>query len=422
MYDLILEGKIVDPVDGVRETRIAIKDNRIERIDDSLDGRQVLTTNGYVFPGFIDPHVHLRDFDWKYKEDYASGTRAALNGGVTTVIDMPNLPKPTINRERVLEKKARAARDAVADVYFYAGVSLDNIVKLEELQDLVVGYKIFTCESTGNLYLPMDYFDNALQRIERTNKPVTVHCEDQKINDDLAQALEHTKYAGKHCDIRPAASEISAITKVVSAANFRKVPLNIAHISTATGLAIKLSYGRKRPATCEVTPHHTYFTSDDMQAYGAKLKTYPPFRSDSDKEALLRCLKEGKIEMLAADHAPHTLDDKAKGAAGIPGLDDYGRFVSWLLKEQNIDPQRVAQFTSYNAAKLFGFTDRARIAEGFLADLTVIDFDEPGKPKQPHKLYTKCGWSPYANEPFPGNASYVIRGGRVVKTPTGLSI
>lgn len=427
-YDIVIdatEGMIVDPIRKPTKGYIGITGEMIEEISDNhLTGTKAIFTKGYVFPGFIDAHVHLRGEEWDYKEDFLSGTRAAINGGVTTVADMPNVPRPVLTLEDV-KRRRELANSAVCDVVFYGGVTERNLDELERMAPEVCGYKIYVCESTGNLFLPPEHLYHALRRIERTGKPVTIHCEDQKMLEEMKRKLGGLEYPHVHCDLRPSGAEISAIRDVLSVASGIDVHVNIAHISTAGGLKLVEQYQKspdRAKVTCEVTPHHLYFTSRDMSKQGDKLKMNPPLRSEADKKAVFDGLANGLIHMLATDHAPHTREDKmSERSSGVPNLDDYGRVISGLFKDE-IRLERIAEVTSFNPAAYLGLPERGRIQEGYVADLAIIEkrsiFDGLAKVEpdsHEHKLYTKCGWSPYERERFPGHVAYTIHRGQIVK-------
>ena len=430
IYDLVIdatEGMIVDPTrKPIRRGCIGIAGESVEEISDGpLTGKRTISTKGYVFPGFIDGHVHLRDEEWYSKEDFVSGTRAAINGGVTTVADMPNVPRPVLTLEDVKRRKELAAK-ARCDVVFYGGVTERNLGELERMAPDICGYKIYVCESTGNLMLQPEKLYQALRRIESTGKPVTIHCEDQEMLEEMKRNLGGLEYPHVHCDLRPPAAEIAAIKDVLSVASGINVHVNIAHTSTAGGLKLVEEYqethGRAR-VTCEVTPHHLHFTSHDMSMQGDMLKMNPPLRSEADRKALFEGLRDGAIHMLATDHAPHTREDKmSEKPSGVPNLDDYGRIVSGLI-DDGIRLQRIAEVTSFNPAAYLGLPHRGRIQEGYVADLAIIEkrsifaglaAAEPDSSNE-HKIYTKFGWSPYERERFPGVVTYTIHRGQIVK-------
>lgn len=428
-YDLVIdatEGRIVDHK-TVRRGYIGIIGERIEIISDrEITGKRTIHTKGYVFPGFIDAHVHLRGEEWDYKEDFLSGTRAAINGGVTTVADMPNVPRPVLTLEDVKRRKELAAKTKCS-VEFYGGVVERNLDELERMAPDICGYKIYVCESTGNLLLKPEKLYQALRRTESTGKPVTIHCEDQKMLEEMKRKLGGLEYPHVHCDLRPSGAEISAIMDVLTVASGIDVHVNIAHISTAGGVKLIKLYKEapsKAKVTCEVSPHHLYFTSSDMSRQGNKLKMNPPLRLEADKRALFDGLVNGLIHMLATDHAPHTMEEKLSDEApsGVPNLDDYGRIVSGLI-EDGIKPQRIAEVTSFNPAAYLGLPERGRIQEGYVADLAIIEkrsiFADLAKVEldtnNEDKLYTKCGWSPYERERFPCHVAYTIHRGQIVK-------
>lgn len=415
-YDLVIEnGTIVDPIDGMKVASIGINGERIEVIGGELRGEKHVDAHGcYVFPGFIDPHVHLRDFEWAHKETYATGSRAAAHGGVTTVADMPNLPKtPTTYREQVLDKLVKAGRDGVIDILVFCGVTKDNIDCLHLVSDAVCGYKIFMCESTGGLYLPEEHLERAMRRIAELGKPVSVHCEDETINRERLK-----EYSGRdlsdlqfHNFTRPPESEAIAIWRALECAKRTGARANICHVSTLSGAYLAEQY----QAMFEVTPHHIIFNAGEKDR---RLKVNPPLRPDCEQAALSRALSRAQAFMLASDHAPHTPEEKAgeKPASGIPSVDRYGNLVVRLMDLLSFfTPVYAARATSYNAAQWFGLDDRGRIAPGFLADIAVIRRGVTESDLQlPKRLYTKCGWDPYDGIVAENTVAYTIKRGKVI--------
>lgn len=378
-FDLVLSGNIVDQ-NRTYDANIGIKNGVISRITQSpIEGKKIaLSDSSFIFPGFIDMHVHLRQDAsgrWNYKEDFLTGSQAAAHGGVTTVADMPNNPVPATTPEAIMEK-INLTKKAIVDILFYGGVS-GNPAKLKAMSTLVCGYKIYAGETTGTLAIGLDEIEKAIRIISETGKPVVFHAGEQ-------------------------------LKEILSMCENYDITVHIAHVSTKKEIAVIEKYRKKMQLTCEATPHHLYFSEGHMEKLGNLSKVKPPLSSESDRNAVFDAMKKGVIDVLATDHAPHTIEDKKKGASGFPHLDTYGMFVSWLI-EKKFPLQRIAQITSFKPAGILGLNNRI-IKEGMPANLAVIDM----QPCSIEKLYTKCNWSPFSNLEFPGKVMYTIYQGRII--------
>jgi dihydroorotase len=414
--DLLVEGKAVLPA-GIDNVQIGIADGRIAVIQKHgvHAAHRIAAADCLIFPGFIDLHVHLREPGWEYKEDFATGSQAAIHGGVTTMVDMPNTPQPMVS-VAALEDKRRLAAKATVDVHFYGGVTTSNLASLSAMAAYVVGYKVYLAETTGNLRLPLEQLPSALAAIETLRKPVSLHCENQALIDARRRELQGRSEPDLHCDVRPPEAEVQSVRHVI--AQLRGGAANICHLSTADGLELVEAARRTgRHIFCEVTPHHLFYTREAMHQRGHFLKVNPPLRTDAHRHALLEGLKRGQIDFLASDHAPHTTDEKQResGSApsGVPGLDDYGHIVAWLLVTEGVSPMTVLDLCSGNPARFLGLDDRGRIAVGTRADLTIVDIHHPETVQAEH-LYTKCGWSPFDGVTFPGGVRWTVHQGRVL--------
>jgi len=388
-YERVLHGRFAD-TEGVYEAYVGVSKGKIAKISDNeLKGRDFISIlqPHYIFPAFIDTHVHLREPGWEQKEDFATGSAAALNGGVKTVLDMPNLPEPIDTLER-LEKKIALAQGMLVDIRHFAMAT--NAGEIKKMARLAVGYKIYTAKSTGDSIMSWDAIEKASSIIASVDKPATFHCEDKSLFTG----------ATRHSDARPRESEILAIEKALGVVEKTGVEANIAHVSTEEGAR----FCREAEVMHEVTPHHAFFTKEQESPL---LKMNPPLREKRDCDALLRALREGNC-MLATDHAPHTLKEKQgiNPPSGVPGLDTYGLFVSWLLKEKWVSPRAIAKVTSHNAARFFSLPG-GRIAEGAPAAFTVIG-TEGSTIVHNSDVKTKCGWTPFDGITMPGK---VIRVG-----------
>jgi len=381
-FDLVVEGKIVG-LERIFEAQVGIVDGIIKEVKkQGLQGdKKIGVKNGLIFPGFIDPHVHLREdgsHKWDYKEDFETGSKAAAHGGVTTVIDMPNNFLPSVTESSLLEK-IKLAEKAVIEVLFHGGVSKEHFDEIKKLAKHVVGYKIYLSETTGGLMFDTDELEVVLSKISETSLPIVVHV------DEIKKMLK----------------ELIDLSKKL------KLKTHIAHVSRSLSIDTLMNTG----LTYEVTPHHIMFDENNLK--GNKFLTVnPSIGTKADRLTILNALKSGKVFSFATDHAPHTIDDKKNGAKGVPGLDVYGNIVAWLIKELKIDPRYVARLTSLNSAKLFNLKGKGEIKEGFDGNVSIIQFEQEKVDSDNH--FTKCRWSPYEGLKFPGKVAYTIFKGDII--------
>lgn len=414
-HDLVLEGRVVTR-SGIDDLEVGVTDGKISEVRKQglRGGRRLRTGSCLIFPGFIDAHVHLREPGWESKEDFRTGSEAAAHGGVTTVADMPNNPRPANSPEALLNKRRLADSRSLVGVELYSGVEPGRIDSIPKLAGGAAGYKIFMARSTGDGVFPEDRLLAAFEAISSTGKPVSVHCEDQKIIDERAKLLRGVDRPDVHCDIRSPEAEVSAVKVAVKRAEEVKgLRLNVCHLSVEDSLAVvEAARSRGAMVDCEATLHHLYFSRKAMLS-NSLLRTNPPLRSESDRRALVEALGSGRISFLVTDHAPHLADEKmSEGLSGVPGLDDYGHVVSWLIK-QGVDPSAILKVCAANPARFLGLSDRGEVGAGLRADITVLDLKSPEK-VDADSLRTKCGWSPYEGETFPGRVRWTIRGGRTL--------
>lgn len=414
-HDLVLEGRVVTP-EEVIVAEVGVSDGVVSEIGHGLRGARRIRPEGcLVFPGFVDMHVHLREPGWERKEDFRTGTLAAAHGGVTTVVDMPNNPAPTSSKAALEMKRNLAKEKGVVDVRLYGAVLEGNLRMLGELSSGTVGYKLYLSETTGTGAFPRSRLGSAFAELSRIGKPLSLHCEDQGVIARMREELMDVQAPDLHCDARPPEAETSAVRSAVAAlADNRELRANICHASTGETIDI---VRRAREAglkvRCEATLHHLYFNRRAMLENG-RLKTNPPLRSEDDRQAVLRSLSDGGVSFLVTDHAPHLESEKdLEGAAGVPGLDDYGHVVSWLVKDQGVDPLTIARVASRNPSKHLGLADRGEIAVGKRADFTIMDMHSPERVISAD-LRTKCGWSPYEGREFKGRARWTIVAGEPV--------
>jgi dihydroorotase len=415
-HDLVLEGKVVLP-SGVEEMEVGVSEGRIAELRKyGLKGdRRIRGERSLIFPGFVDIHVHLREPGWEYKEDFRSGSRAALHGGVTTVVDMPNNLVPASTPQLLDEKKRLASAKALVDVGFYGGILEGRVDELEKIAGQVVGYKLYLARTTGDLLFPEDEMEEVFGLIGKLPLPVSLHCEDQSVLDRKERELAGVTRPDVYCDLRPPEAEIKSVAKVLERLRKTVGPrANVCHASTRETVRM-LSEARAGglQVECEASLHHLYFNRKAMMSNGL-LKTNPPLRSEDDREALVKGLSERGVSFLVTDHAPHTLDDKSNlDSAGVPGLDDFAHVVSWLVKQNGIDPITISKLACSNPAEFAGFSDRGTIEVGKLADFAVLDLNSSEKVRT-DGIMSKCGWSPYEGAEFPGRTRWAVKRGEVL--------
>lgn len=408
LEDKVCDGRVeIDEITGLI-TRVAPGEST---------GKADMVTKALVFPGFGDLHVHAREDAsgmQVHKEDFLTCSQAAIAGGVAFMVDMPNNPVAPVDEERYAAKEALAGR-ALVDTFLYAGIGPDTVPLKRK-----VPYKIFMGPSVGDLFFTSRaQIETTLARYE--GETVNFHGEEPEI-------LEANKGAVTHELRRPPSAETEAIEFAISLIEKYKLQGKICHLSTAAGLElIRAAKKRGVAVTAEVTPHHLYF--DDTMLTDANrlwLQMNPPLRAPSDRVALIKGLREGVIDYLATDHAPHIKEEKLKGTSGVPHLDTYGAFCTWLLGAQKFTPQEVARVASVNPGAFVGpylaagrnknsGENFGKIAPGYIGSLTVIDPDAPAKIEE-FKLKTKCAWSPFTGVEFPGQVRATIIRGKIYKS------
>lgn len=396
MHELVVEDALVS-FDGEMVTcAIGIDEGKISRIGKVLKGEESYDARGrLVIPGCIDSHVHFRDMHQEEKEDWLTGSRAAIYGGVTTVVDMPNSDPPTFDVESFKVKQTIAGNRSMIDYSINAGVAdnLKQLPRLWKLGALAFG-EIFMAKSTGGFSVDEPTLKEALKAITQMGATASIHAEDEALHEELKKSLVNDPSPSIHSKLRPRESEIQAVAAAVKLARETKVAMHITHISTSTAVEMISKEG----ITCDVTPHHLLLTMDHWKRLGAHAKMNPPIRHDQDRDALWEAVNNGSIEVLASDHAPHTLDEKnvplRDAPSGVPGVETMLPLMLKAVADKKLPLQRLIDMTSGNPARIFGINGKGSFAKGNDADLVFIDI---GRIKQITSagLHSKAGWTPY---------------------------
>ncbi|WP_016745458.1 dihydroorotase [Rhizorhabdus wittichii] len=416
-YDMILRNGTVWTVGGPVRADVGVKDGRIAGIGVAGDAGETIDCTGLdVLPGVIDSQVHFREPGLEAKEDLESGSRSAVLGGVTAVFEMPNTKPNTDSAEAIADKLARARNRMWCDHAFYVGATADNAEALAELEMLpgTAGVKIFMGSSTGSLLVAED---EHLARVLRSGRRrVAIHAEDEERM--IARQGERVEGApSSHPVWRDDESALLATRRILRLARETGRKIHILHITTPDELA--LIAANKDIATCEVTPQHLTLAGEE--AY-PRLGTYaqmnPPIRSGAHRDGLWHYLRQGVPDVLGSDHAPHTIEEKARtypaSPSGMPGVQTLLPLMLDHVARGRLSLQHLIELTSAGPQRVFGLRTKGRIALGYDADFTVVDLKARWTIEQDW-LASRCGWSPFTGMDITGKpVGTIIRGHRVM--------
>lgn len=370
-YDLLLQNVLRKN----KNYSIAIKDGLIAKIGNIHESaeQKIDCTGLYAMPGLVDPHVHFREPGQTYKEDFTTGSRAAIAGGVTSVIDMPNNAMPTVTLRRVNEKM-ELSKKASCNVYFHFGATADNFEEVKKAERYVTSLKMYLDKTTGNLVIGDQkiiekHFENFDAR-----KPIVVHAEGERILQAVSLAKKFDR------------------------------KLHLAHATTKEEVELTKDFKR---GTVEVTPHHLLLKKEDLEKVGL---VKPPLRPDADRRKLWTVLD--RVDCIATDHAPHTAEDKQEGAFGFAGLETSLALMLDQYNKGNLTIEWIEQRMAANPAKIFGLAKQGELKAGYHANITLVDLRNEWTVKQ-EELETKCKLSPFDRWKLKGRVNKVIFKGKL---------
>ncbi|HEY0299052.1 MAG TPA: dihydroorotase [Arachidicoccus sp.] len=431
---IVNEGKAFD-------ADVLIRNKRIERIDTNIQVdfkvNEINAEGLHLLPGAIDDQVHFREPGLTHKANIYSESKAAVAGGVTSFMEMPNTMPPAFTHELLEEKYLTASRSSLANYSFYLGTSNDNIEEIKKLNDRkndICGLKIFMGSSTGNLLVndPL-VLDNVFSSCETL---IATHCEEESIireNYERLKAKKSVLEASDHPIIRDEENCFESSFKAVQYAKKHGSRLHILHITTEKELQL---FGNMLPLedkriTAEVCVHHLHFSADDYVKYGYQIKCNPAIKAPFNRDAIWQALLDDRIDVIATDHAPHLLSEKGfernadgiliplKDAAyehahaGLPLIQHSLQLMLHYVKEGKISLEKVVEKMSHAVARCFQIKERGFIREGYFADLVLVDLKKDYKVSPENILY-KCGWSPLENFTFPATIEKTFVNGNLV--------
>jgi dihydroorotase len=404
-----------------------IKDNVAKLI--SIDGVeynknsfiQIDCKGKYLFPGVIDDQVHFREPGLIHKEDIYSGSKAAIAGGITSFMEMPNTNPQTTTNKLLAEKVEIASQKSLANFSFYLGATNDNIEELRSLdENNVCGVKIFMGSSTGNMLVDNE---ETLSEIFKTVKiPIAVHCEDEKTIKE--NTYIYRKKFGEnvpieyHSKIRSEEACYKCSAFAVELAKKYNTRLHLLHLSTAKELEL-LSNERlhNKKITAEVCVHHLWFDENDYQKYGEKIKWNPSIKTKNDRDKLIEALNSNKIDIVATDHAPHTIEEKEntyfKAPSGGPLVQHSLVAMLEMYHQGKFTLEKIVEKMCHAPAELFNISKRGYIREGYWADLVLVDLNSEWTVSKKNILY-KCKWSPFEGTIFHSKVTHTIVNGNIV--------
>ncbi|WP_261842186.1 dihydroorotase [Aliamphritea ceti] len=405
MATTLIKNAVIVNEGEVREADIRIKNQRIEYIADDIPAQQtdtVIDAKGcWLLPGMIDDQVHFREPGLTHKGCIATETRAAVAGGITSYMEMPNVNPSTTTVEAIEEKRAIANQNSVANYAFYLGATEHNLDEIKALDpSRSCGVKVFMGASTGNLLVENP---TALEAIFRES-PVLIatHCESGPV---IAENLKKYQQSGRditihdHPIIRDAEACYTSSSYAVELAKKYASQLHVLHITTEKELSLfEPGPLHRKNITAEVCAHHLWFSDRDYEQLGNLIKCNPAIKSPQDRSALFQALSSNQIDIIATDHAPHTLAEKQtsylQSPAGLPLVQDALLSLLEHVRQKRLTIQQVVEKVAHNPAIRYRVSERGFIREGYYADLVLVDPNKVTAASHQRALY-HCGWTPF---------------------------
>lgn len=394
-----LRNVCLEPGGSIQD--LCLRDGRLEELAPGGSGVEVEGNGGLLLPGMIDPHAHLRVPGMEAAEDWDSGSRAALRGGITTLFDMPNTNPPTTTRQR-LEEKRTLARASRVNWGLHFGATAENAPEIAGAKN-IASVKVYMGSSTGSLLVDDDEaLERALRAAAKAGVLVCLHAEDEGIIRQRKSQATGRETVLQHGWLRPPEAAAAAVRRALAAGERTGASLYFCHVSTAAELDLLRAAKRKgRGVIVEATPHHLFLDESHLRQLGNYGKVNPPLRSPTDRTALWDAVADGTVDVIGTDHAPHTRESKERSyweaPSGMPGLEAALPLLLTAMLQGRISFRRLLQLTSERSARAFGIEHNGWV----LADI----MEE--RPLTPDAVESRCGWNPFLGNPLRGWPSRV---------------
>jgi len=397
-FDTILAGGVLVNHDGEGRRDVGLRDGKIAEIGDlvrATASERIDCAGLHILPGVVDTQVHFREPGATHKEDLETGSRAAVLGGVTAVFEMPNTKPLTTTAADLADKVARAEGRMHCDFAFWVGGTQENARDLPDLEREpgAAGIKVFMGSSTGSLLVADDAGISEI--LSHTRRRAAFHAEDE----DRLKERANLRVVGDPCSHpvwRDAQTALLATQRLLKIAREKRALVHVLHVSTADEMTLLASH--KDIASVEATPHHLTLSDADYLRIGTLAQMNPPVRDASHREGIWRALQQGVVDVLGSDHAPHTLEEKAKpypeSPSGMPGVQTLVPAMLDHVHAGRLTLQRFVDLTSAGPARLFGMAGKGRVAVGYDADLTIVDLERRETIRNAW-IASRCGWTPY---------------------------
>ena len=417
-FDLVLVNGTVVNHDGAGARDVGVREGLIAEIGDlawAAAGERIDCRGLHVLPGVIDSQVHFREPGLTHKEDLHTGSRAAVLGGVTAVFEMPNTDPATTDAAALADKMRRAVGRMHCDFAFWVGGTRDNVADIAELERLpgAAGIKVFMGSSTGSLLVPDDA--SVLAILKQTRRRAAFHSEDEP----RLEARKSFRVKGdpaSHPVWRDAAAALVSTERLIRLAREAHAQVHVLHVSSREEM--ELLGSAKDVASAEATPQHLTLSDEDYPRLGTRLQMNPPVRSAEHREGVWRGLEQGVVDVLGSDHAPHTLEEKAKpypeSPSGMPGVQTLVPVMLDHVNAGRLTLQRFVDLTSAGPQRIFKIVGKGRIAAGYDADFTVVDMKRRETIRDSW-IASRSGWTPYDGRTVTGwPVGTIVRGRRVM--------